>query len=110
MLGKREKLSRINREVWGSYQQIYQWGGKYEDGSAIRKSNGLYGYHHMTIDVNRKLQKALNHNRIYRLMKLVGIQSVIYRKKKPYRVSKSQQIVENLLNRGSSATRPNEKW
>jgi transposase InsO family protein len=75
-----------------------------------QKVKGIYGYRRMTMNLSRKLQKALNHKRIYRLMKLVNIQSVIRRKKKRYRFSKPQHIAENLLNREFSATRPNEKW
>lgn len=79
--------------------------------AALHKEvNGIYGYRRMTMNLSRKLQKALNHKRIYRLMKLAGIQSVIRRKKKRYRASKPQQVAENLLNREFSATKPNEKW
>ncbi|GIP52966.1 hypothetical protein J42TS3_20010 [Paenibacillus vini] len=43
-------------------------------------------------------------------MRLSGIQSVIRRKKKPYKRSTPQHIAENLLNRKFQADAPNEKW
>lgn len=52
----------------------------------------------------------INHKRVYRLMKLAGIQSVIRRKKKRYIKSKPEQIADNLLNREFHATESNQKW
>lgn len=53
--------------------------------------------------------QTINHKRIYRLMKLAGIQSVIRRKKKKYMKSTPEQIAENLLNREFTAEKSNEK-
>ncbi|RJE82467.1 transposase, partial [Paenibacillus sp. 1011MAR3C5] len=38
----------------------------------------------------RKTEKQINHKRVYRLMKIKGIQSVIRRKKKKYEHSTPQ--------------------
>lgn len=75
-----------------------------------QKVKGIYGYRRMAMNLSRKLQKALNHKRIYRLMRLVGIQSVIRRKRKRCRPFKPQHIADNLLNREFSATKPSQKW
>ncbi len=74
------------------------------------KVEGIYGYRRMKLNINRKFGKCYNHKRIYRLMKIAGIQSVIRRKKTRYKRSKPQHIAENLLNREFTAEKPNEKW
>ncbi|RZI50192.1 hypothetical protein EW027_16760, partial [Aeribacillus pallidus] len=64
----------------------------------------------MTLNINRKLGQNFNHKRIYRLMKVAGIQSVIRKKKKSYKRSTPQHVAENILNREFTAEKPNEKW
>jgi len=71
---------------------------------------GIFGYRRITMTLNRKLGENFNHKRIYRLMKISGIQSVIRKKKKRYKKSTSQQVAENVLNREFQAVKPNEKW
>jgi len=75
-----------------------------------KEVNGIYGYRRITMNLNRRLNKNYNHKRIYRLMTLVGIKSVIRKKKKRYVRSTPQSVVENILNREFSASKPNEKW
>jgi transposase InsO family protein/transposase-like protein len=72
--------------------------------------NVIYGYRRMTMNLNRRLGKIFNHKRVYRLMKLSSLQSVIRRKKKRYAKSAPQQIAENLLKRQFTPDRPNQKW
>ncbi|WP_236907521.1 IS3 family transposase [Clostridium saccharobutylicum] len=72
--------------------------------------DGIYGYRRITMNLNRNLGQNFNHKRIYRLMKLAGLQSVIRRKKKRYIKSTPQQVAENLLNREFTADKPNQKW
>jgi putative transposase len=72
--------------------------------------DGIYGYRRMTLNKNRKFDQNFNHKRIYRLMKISRIQSVIRRKKKPYKRSTPQYVAENVLNREFTAEKPNEKW
>lgn len=71
---------------------------------------GIYGYRRMTMNVNRKLNKQYNHKRIYRLMKLGKLNSVIRRKRRAYIPCTPQITAENILNRNFSAERPNQKW
>jgi putative transposase len=71
---------------------------------------GIYGYRRITMTLNRKLGKSFNLKRIYRLMKIVGIQSVIRKKKKRYKQTIPQHVAENVLNREFQAEKPNEKW
>lgn len=73
------------------------------------KVNGIYGYRRLTINLS-KPEEPINHKRVYRLMKLAGIKSVIRRKKKNYVRSTPQQVAENLLNREFNAEKSNQKW
>jgi len=75
-----------------------------------KEVEGIYGYRQMTLNMNRKFEKNFNHKRIYRLMQVSGIQSVIRRKKKRYKGSFPQHVAENLLNREFTADKPNQKW
>ena len=74
------------------------------------KVDGIYGYRQLTLNLRRQMGNPINHKRVYRLMKLAGIQSVIRRKKKRYIKSKPEQIADNLLNREFHATESNQKW
>lgn len=47
-----------------------------------KKVEGIYGYRRMELNINRRFNKNYNHKRIYRLMKVAGIKSVIRRKRK----------------------------
>lgn len=71
---------------------------------------GIYGYRRITMNLNRRLNQNFNHKRIYRLMILSGLKSVIRRKKKRYIKSNPQQVAENLLQRKFTAEKPNIKW
>ncbi|MDP4105976.1 MAG: IS3 family transposase [Bacillota bacterium] len=72
--------------------------------------DGIYGYRRMTLNINRKFEQTFNHKRIYRLMKVADIQSVIRKKKKAYKRSNPQHVAENVLNREFTAEKQNEKW
>lgn len=60
--------------------------------------------------LNRKFNRIFNHKRIYRLMRLEGIQSIIRKKRKRYQKNIPNHVAENVLNRQFEADRPNEKW
>ena len=64
----------------------------------------------MTMNLNRRLSGSFNLKRVYQLMRLSGLQSVIRRKKKRYLKSIPQHVAENLLNRRFTADKLNEKW
>ncbi|MFK3988683.1 IS3 family transposase [Exiguobacterium mexicanum] len=76
--------------------------------------NGTYGYRRITMTVNRRRRQhglpAYNEKRIYRLMRIHEIRSVIRQKRKRYKKSSPQHVAENLMNREFSASRPDEKW
>jgi putative transposase len=72
--------------------------------------DGIYGYRRMTMNLNRILGQVINHKRVYRLMRLSGLQSVIRKKKKRYVSSTPQHVAENVLNRKFTADKLNQKW
>ncbi|MGD6874842.1 IS3 family transposase, partial [Sutcliffiella horikoshii] len=43
----------------------------------FQKVKGIYGYRRVTMTLNRRLGTSYNHKRIYRLMRVLGIQSII---------------------------------
>lgn len=75
-----------------------------------KKVDGIYGYRRITMNLSRTLSKPINHKRVYRLMKIAGIQAVIRQKRKKHISSTPQNVAENVLNRDFNADQPNEKW
>jgi putative transposase len=78
--------------------------------SIYEKVDRTFGYRQLTLHMRRQTGKPINHKRVYRLMQVQGIQSVIRRKKKRYARCTPQHVVENKLNRKFHADAPNEKW
>lgn len=74
------------------------------------KVERTFGYRQLTLHLRRQMDKPINAKRVYRLMRLQGIQSVIRRKRKKYVGSTPQQVAENVLNRKFEAEAPNQKW
>lgn len=71
---------------------------------------GIYGYRRMQLLLKRKYGIHINHKRVYRLMKQMGLLAVIRRKKRKFYSHWAHHRVPNLLNRNFHATRPNQKW
>lgn len=76
----------------------------------FNKVRGIYGYPRMKIWLKRNYELKINKKRIYRLMKLMGIKSII-RKKKPKFSGKADGVfANNVLNRKFHARLPNLKY
>lgn len=73
------------------------------------KHKGRYGYRRITDELNNK-GTIINHKTVLRLMKLLGLKSVIRAKK--YKSYKGEQgrIAPNLLEGNFKAAAPNQKW
>ena len=73
------------------------------------KHKGRYGYRRITDELENKGVK-INHKTVLRLMKLLGLKSIIRVKK--YKSYKGEQgkIAPNILERNFKATAPNQKW
>lgn len=76
----------------------------------FKDSKGILGYRRMTLWINRLNQTNYNVKRIRRLMRLMGVSSVIRRKRKGYIKSTPQITAENVLNRKFETEAPNTKW
>jgi putative transposase len=77
--------------------------------SIYHKHKGRYGYRRITDELNNE-GIIINHKTVLRLMKSLGLKSVIRIKK--YKSYKGEQgkIAPNILERNFSATQPNQKW
>ena len=70
----------------------------------------ILGYRRMTDWINHFNQTHFSRKRIHRVMKKLGIHSVIRKKKKKYNTSKPEETAENKLARDFYAAAPNQKW
>jgi len=77
--------------------------------SIFHKHKGRYGYRRITDELNSKAI-IINHKTVLRLMKILGLKSLIRVKK--YKSYKGEQgkIAPNILARKFKATAPNQKW
>ena len=74
-----------------------------------RASCGTYGYRRMTIWLNRVYGIIVNSKRVRRVMKEVGLQSVVRKKKKFKKDQGAVYKYDNLLARNFYSSRPNDK-
>lgn len=76
------------------------------------KSHRTYGYRRITIHLQKKLGKSINHKTVLRLMNKLGIRSIARRPNVYKRSSKSDVYHKypNHLNREFTAKGPNQKW
>lgn len=70
----------------------------------------ILGYRRMTSWINHFNHTNYSKNRVHRIMKKLGIHSVIRRKKKKCPSSTPEAVAENKIGRDFYATTPNEKW
>ena len=77
--------------------------------SIYHKHKGRYGYRRITDELENK-GIVINHKTVLRLMKLLGLKSIIRIKK--YKSYKGEQgkIAPNILERNFKAAAPNQKW
>jgi putative transposase len=78
-------------------------------------SDKQWGYRTIHMELKEDKKMIINHKRVYRLCKVLGIQSVIRKKRKSPNINLHKQtepevIAENLLNRDFTASSPNQKW
>ena len=72
--------------------------------------NHILGYRRMTSWINHFNHTDYKKKRVHRIMKKLGIHSVIRKKKKKYASSTPEAVAENKLGRDFYASAPNEKW
>ena len=71
--------------------------------------NHILGYRRMTRWINALNSKHYNRKRVRRLMKLLGVKSIIRKKRDKYESTTPEISAENVLSREVNSTRPNEK-
>lgn len=72
--------------------------------------NHILGYRRMTSWINHFNHTNYSKKRVHRIMKKLGIHSVIRKKKKKYVSSNPETVAENKLGRDFYASAPNKKW
>ena len=99
---KQSKSELLNVQITEYVKEFYE------------ESNGVLGYRQMCININREktdeLLHRINVKRIRRIMQILGLKSVIRRKRPDYVKSTPEVTSENILNREFKATVPFEKW
>lgn len=98
----------LNREIPENEQEnilLAQFVQEYD-----KKYNHILGYRRMTAWINRFEDKHYSKNRVYRIMKMLNIHSVIRKKKRKYQSETPENTAENILNRDFYADAPNRKW
>ena len=99
---KQSKSELLNRQITEYVKDYYE------------ESNGVLGYRQMSININREkideLPHRINVKRVRRIMQMLGLKSVIRRKRSDYVKSTPETTAENILNRDFKATVPFEKW
>lgn len=94
---KQSKLADKYKVIKESIKKIYN------------KHKGRYGYRRITDELNKK-EVVINHKTVLKLMKSLGLKSLIRVKKyKSYR-GEQGKIAPNILERNFKATTPNQKW
>jgi putative transposase len=75
------------------------------------KRKKKYGYRRIQGELERQGWKV-NHKKVLRLMQIMGLRSIIRRKRKsqPQGDGLPPRVVENLLQRNFTAEAPNQKW
>lgn len=74
------------------------------------KFKGIYGVRRITQEIEVVDKRHYDVKTVRRLMRRMGLQSTIRRKRKNYIASKPQVTAENILARDFTAEKPNQKW
>lgn len=93
---KQSKRELLNLQITEYVKEYYE------------ESNGVLGYRQMSITINREkideLPHRINVKRVHRIMRILGLKSVIRRKRPVYVRSTPEITAENVLNRDFKAT------
>lgn len=107
-------LTNMARSSFYYHQRSSSLSDKYKAVKELIKSiydkhKGRYGYRRITDDLKDK-GFTINHKTVLRLMKVLGLKSIIRVKK--YKSYKGEQgkIAPNVLERNFKAAAPNQKW
>ena len=74
-----------------------------------QESNGIFGYRRMRLNLRRRFGLGVNKKRVYRILRAIGLQSVIRRKRPCYAGAAPEVTAANILGRKFTSARLNEK-
>lgn len=108
------KIARASYYKWQNRKETKEELENHELAQLIleydEKFHHILGYRRMTRWINKFNHKKYNKKRVKRIMDLLGVKSVIRRKKSKYTKSTAEVTAENILKRDFNASKPNEKW
>ena len=102
------------RSSYYYYEKRSHLRDKYQDVKDLIKHiyhhhKGRLGYRRITMLIKQK-GIVINHKTVLRLMKILGLKSLIRLKRYKSYKGEHGKIAPNILQRNFKATRPNEKW
>ncbi|EOO62457.1 hypothetical protein IKE_05686 [Bacillus cereus VD196] len=100
----------LKRQTFLSEKQLEDISIKNKILECHKKLKGIYGYRRIQVWLKLTYNLHFNHKRIQRLMKELGIQSNIRKRRLYYGKKEAYVISENYLNRDFCAIAPNQKW
>ena len=110
-------ILELNRSSYYKWLKRDQSAQEAKDAELIKRiielyqeSNGIFGYRRMKINLMRRFNLRCNKKRVYRVMEVIGLKSVIRRKRPSYVKSTPKIVAENVLSRNFAADKLNEKW
>ncbi len=75
-----------------------------------QESDGVLGYRRIRRNMLRDHGMHVNKKRVHRIMRVIGLKSVIRRKRTSYIKTTPEVMAENVLDRQFTAEKLNEKW
>ena len=109
-------IAEISRSAYYKWLNRVETKSDKENKTALELIKNLYnkntnlGYRQMGIILRRDCDMIINDKRVYRLMKIEGIQSVVRRKKCKYKKTTPEITAQNILSRNFKAKYSNQKW
>ena len=108
------KVKRANYYKWLHHKKSERDLENEELANLIQKYDEMFdhtlGYRMMADRINRDENKSYSDKRIYKIMRILGIQSRIRVKRRSCTIRKRNNTADNILKRDFNATKPNEKW
>jgi putative transposase len=108
------KVKRANYYKWLHHKKSATDKENEELAAYIKRYDEMFdhtlGYRMMCDRINRDEDKHYIDKRVYKIMHILGLQSIIRKKAHSCTVRKKNNTADNKLKRDFNATRPNEKW
>ncbi|SUM37551.1 transposase [Mammaliicoccus fleurettii] len=109
-LKERNKYLEMENEVLKKRREIENNTLMEDINDIYHQYQGIYGYRRIYIYIRLKLNKRVNHKRVYRLMKQLKLKAIIRRKAKRYKLFTPEVTAQNILNRSFNESKKNKKW